>query len=222
MSSLKYFSRSANCVCYSKTQTILFVLCLRKEAINQLSTSLRNNRFPFWFRSKERPRNGILGFGRAMKREPKREPPPPGLLDSQVFVRFLTLASRSLLRNSTETLATQARLTEASSQPLSHAYFLNMFSYLGKHSRLIIVWSYDWMPFSVFAIRITSILKKSTVSAQGYDMSSLEDILPACRHLLFPLLHAEKGRLRNAVANRVPASRWQGILFRINCEIISG
>ena len=46
--------------------------------------------------------------------------------------------------------------------------------------------------------------------------------LPACRRLPFPLLHAEKGRLRNAVANRVPASRWQGILFRINCEIISG
>ena len=45
---------------------------------------------------------------------------------------------------------------------------------------------------------------------------------PACKRLLFPLLHAEKGRLRNAVANRVPASRWQGILFRINCEIISG
>ena len=32
--------------------------------------------------------------------------------------------------------------------------------------------------------------------------------LPACRRLLFPLLHAEKGRLRNAVANRVPASGW--------------
>ena len=31
-------------------------------------------------------------------------------------------------------------------------------------------------------------------------------ILPACRHLLFPLLHAEKGCLRNAVTNRVPAS----------------
>ena len=30
-----------------------------------------------------------------------------------------------------------------------------------------------------------------------------------------------KGSLRNAVANRVPAARWQGILFRINCEIIS-
>ena len=39
--------------------------------------------------------------------------------------------------------------------------------------------------------------------------------LPACRRLLFPLLHAEKGHLRNAVANRVPESRWQGILFRI-------
>ena len=46
--------------------------------------------------------------------------------------------------------------------------------------------------------------------------------LPACRRLLLPLLHAEKGRLRNAVANHVPASRWQGILFCINCEIISG
>ena len=46
--------------------------------------------------------------------------------------------------------------------------------------------------------------------------------LPVCRRFLFPLLHAEKGRLRNAVANRVPASRWQGILFRMNYEIISG
>ena len=47
-------------------------------------------------------------------------------------------------------------------------------------------------------------------------------ILPACRRLLFPLLHAEKGRLRNAVANRVLASRWQGILFCINYQIIPG
>ena len=31
--------------------------------------------------------------------------------------------------------------------------------------------------------------------------------LPACRRLLFPLLHAEKGRMRNAVANRGAASR---------------
>ena len=46
--------------------------------------------------------------------------------------------------------------------------------------------------------------------------------LPACRRLLFPLLHLEKRRLRNAIVNCVPASRWQGILFRINCEIISG
>ena len=53
-------------------------------------------------------------------------------------------------------------------------------------------------------------------------MSARRYYLPACRHLLFPLLHAEKGCLRNAIANRVPASRWQGILFRINCEIISG
>ena len=51
---------------------------------------------------------------------------------------------------------------------------------------------------------------------------NLSPLLPACRRLLFPLLHVEKRRLRNAVANRVPASRWQGILFRINYEIISG
>ena len=51
---------------------------------------------------------------------------------------------------------------------------------------------------------------------------SLRSVLPACRRLLFPLLYAEKGRLRSAVASRVPASRWQAILFRINCEIISG
>ena len=54
------------------------------------------------------------------------------------------------------------------------------------------------------------------------ESARLPPMLPACRRLLFPLLHAEKGCLRNAVANRVPASRWQGILFRINCEIISG
>ena len=42
--------------------------------------------------------------------------------------------------------------------------------------------------------------------------------LRAVRRLLFPSLHAEKGRLRNTVANCVPAPRWRGILFRINHE----
>ena len=46
--------------------------------------------------------------------------------------------------------------------------------------------------------------------------------LPGCRRLLFPLLQAEKERLCNAIANRDPASCWQGILFCINCEITSG
>ena len=53
-----------------------------------------------------------------------------------------------------------------------------------------------------------------------FNQNYATSLLPACRRLLFTLLHAGKGRLRNAVANRVPASRWQGILFRINCEII--
>ena len=43
-------------------------------------------------------------------------------------------------------------------------------------------------------------------------------ILPACRRLLFPLLHAEKERLRNAVANRVPASCWVPKILGTRCD----
>ena len=42
--------------------------------------------------------------------------------------------------------------------------------------------------------------------------------LPACRRLLFPLLQAEKGRLRNAVANRVPASCWVPKILGTRCD----
>ena len=38
------------------------------------------------------------------------------------------------------------------------------------------------------------------------------------RRLLFPLLCAEKGRLRNAVANRVPSSRWAPKIFGTCCD----
>ena len=67
-------------------------------------------------------------------------------------------------------------------------------------------------------------LKRNSTRIFGNSLSLLEvqNKLPACKCLQFPLLYAGKGRLRNAVANRVPASRRQGILFRINCEIISG
>ena len=70
-------------------------------------------------------------------------------------------------------------------------------------------------------INLPNISWDSVDSASGDNQLPFIE-LPACRRLLLPLLHAEKERLRNAVANRVPASRWQGILFRINCEIISG
>ena len=52
-----------------------------------------------WFRSKERPRNGILGFGR-VRNETRAKLAP-------FFARSLTLVPRSLLLNRTETLATQ-------------------------------------------------------------------------------------------------------------------
>ena len=53
------------------------------------------------------------------------------------------------------------------------------------------------------------------VKPTEYLLRSTQDCLRADVSY-FLLLHTEKGRLRIAVANRVPASRWQGILFRIN------
>ena len=52
-----------------------------------------------WFRSKERPRNGILGFGRT-RNETRATP--------LFYLCHLTLVPRSLLLNRTETLAMQA------------------------------------------------------------------------------------------------------------------
>ena len=68
-----------------------------------------------WFRSKERPRNGILGSlaARQMKQEPRASflpHPLPALLLTPFFARCLTLVPLFLLLNRTETLATQARL----------------------------------------------------------------------------------------------------------------
>ena len=73
---------------------------------------------------------------------------------------------------------------------------------------------------STFTDKRKSLLVIHIQDAETFFLAALK--LPACRRLLFPLLHAEKGRLRNAVANRVPATRRQNILFRINCEKISG
>ena len=56
-----------------------------------------------WFRSKERPTNGIFGFSRAKKGTRTKNP-----FFAPFFVRSLTLIPCSLLRNCTETLATQA------------------------------------------------------------------------------------------------------------------
>ena len=42
--------------------------------------------------------------------------------------------------------------------------------------------------------------------------------LPACRSLIFPLLHTEKGCLRNAVANHVPASCWVPKILGTRCD----
>ena len=55
-----------------------------------------------WFRSEERPRNGILGFGHA------RNETRAALVLTPFFAQSLTLVPRSLLLNRTETLATQA------------------------------------------------------------------------------------------------------------------
>ena len=81
--------------------------------------------------------------------------------------------------------------------------------------------THDDYSYAVPSLATSHLCKKDQIIYKSVH-SYLCTCLPACRRLLFPLLQAEKGRLRNAVANRVTASRWQGILFRINCEIISG
>ena len=78
-----------------------------------------------------------------------------------------------------------------------------------------------YLAFREIVTLLALLFNRLALPVKKRSCKMLEKRLPACRRLLFPLLHAEKGRLRNAVANRVPASRWQGILFRINCEIIS-
>jgi len=66
---------------------------------------------------------------------------------------------------------------------------------------------------------VMSTLNEMLFPHQEYTFSSyLNRKLPACRRLLFPLLHAEKGRLRNAVANRVPASRWVPKILGTCCD----
>ena len=52
-----------------------------------------------WFHSKERQKNGIISFGLALAFS----------FTSVIFARSLNLVPRSLLRNHTKTLATQAR-----------------------------------------------------------------------------------------------------------------
>ena len=63
---------------------------VRKVEMIVQDSSLRRKRF-VWFRSKERPRKRILGFGRTRNETSA----------------ILTLVPRSLLLNRTETLATQ-------------------------------------------------------------------------------------------------------------------
>ena len=66
----------------------------------------------------------------------------------------------------------------------------------------------------------TDIFRKLSLGTP-VDLSIIFDphtSLPACRRLLFPLLQAEKGRLRNAVANRVPASCWVPKILGTRCD----
>ena len=63
-------------------------------------------------------------------------------------------------------------------------------------------------PFTVSDVDFTRALYIREAVAE-IEITSTSLYLPACRRLLFPLLHAVHGRLRNAVAYRVqrPASR---------------
>ena len=66
--------------------------------------------------------------------------------------------------------------------------------------------------------RFIQVLYMLIFGSKLYSLAFVHVYLPACRRLLFPLLHAEKGRLRNAVANRVPASRWVPKILGTRCD----
>ena len=72
-----------------------------------------------WFRSKERPRNGIFGFPKRGFRISERWNESQKMKEvltrllAPFFARSLTLAPRSLLRNQTETLAAEAKFSYA-------------------------------------------------------------------------------------------------------------
>ena len=104
-------SADFNCVKGSTSQVCITLACVASVFV--------------WFRSNERPRNGILGFGRARnetrankwrgggggggERFPCFLPHPLlALLLAPFLARSWTLVPRSLLPNRTETLATQA------------------------------------------------------------------------------------------------------------------
>ena len=68
------------------------------------------------------------------------------------------------------------------------------------------------MTFCVSFVDLCCAAKTRSLKVKRYVL------LPACRCLLFPLLHAEKGRLCNAVTNRVPASRWVPKILGTRCD----
>ena len=71
-------------------------------------------------------------------------------------------------------------------------------------------------PYNIWA---RGLFLKSPGSFSGLESYFVFAVfLPAYRRLLFPLLQAEKGRLRNAVANCVPASRWVPKILGTCCD----
>ena len=87
-----------------------------------------------------------------------------------------------------------------------------------KQSLILFIYLFIYVFSHTLHCRFIQVLYMLIFGSKLYSLAFVHVYLPACRRLLFPLLHAEKGRLRNAVANRVPASRWVPKILGTRCD----
>ena len=66
-------------------------------------------------------------------------------------------------------------------------------------------------------IKISRLYLRKSWQVYNWSITAIACVQTSPR-LLFPLLHAEKWRLRNTVANRVPASRWVPKILGTCCD----
>ena len=104
------------------------------------------------------------------------------------------------------------------SPPGKHVSLMICVPLPGKHMSLVICVPLCLKHISLVICVPLPVKRISLVIRVPLPRKHLFIVLPACRRLLFPLLPAEKGRLRNAVTNHVPVFRWVSKILGTCCD----